>query len=184
MKFGQTDIPGVFLIEPDVHGDERGFFLETYHEEKYHEAGIEGPFVQDNHSRSGKGILRGLHAQLDPVQGKLVRCTQGEVFDVAVDARLGSPTFGHWVGATLSGENFLQLWIPGGFLHGFAVTTDSAEVEYKVTAPYRAEGEIAVAWNDPAIGVEWPISDPTLSNRDVEAPPLSAFHDQLLRYKE
>ncbi len=182
MKVTTTAIPEVLLVEPQVHRDDRGFFLETYHEAKYREAGIEATFVQDNHSRSQRGALRGLHAQLDPGQDKLVRCVRGEIFDVAVDARVGSPTYGQWVGQRLSAENFRQLWVPVGFLHGFAVVSDEAEVEYKVTALYRPEGEIAVIWNDPEIGIDWPIETPTLSGRDQQAPRLADVQDRLPRY--
>lgn len=181
MKFRPTANPDVIVIEPDIHRDERGFFLESYHQEKYRAGGLEAVFVQDNHSRSQRGTLRGLHAQLEPSQGKLVRCLRGEVFDVAVDARVGSTRFGSWVGERLSGDNHLQLWIPPGFLHGFAVLSEEAEVEYKVTAPYRPEGEIAVAWNDPAIGIEWPLAEPRLSARDAAAPLLSEVRDRLPR---
>ena len=180
MEVTPTEIPDVLSIKPTVHGDPRGFFLETWHAERYEAAGIKSHFVQDNHSRSQRGILRGLHVQLDPAQGKLVRCVAGEIWDVAVDARRGSPTFGQHVAATLSGENFHQLWIPPGFLHGFCAMSDFADVEYKCTAPYRPEGEIAVAWNDPALAIPWPISIPTLSDRDRAAGPLSDFENRLL----
>ena len=180
MEFVPGEIPEVITIKPDVHGDARGFFLETWHAERYEAAGIKAQFVQDNQSRSQRGTLRGLHAQLDPAQGKLVRCVAGQIWDVAVDARRGSPTFGKFVAATLSGENFHQLWIPAGFLHGFCVLSDIADVEYKCTAPYRPEGEIAVAWNDPALAIPWPIGIPTLSDRDRAASPLSEFENRLL----
>ncbi len=179
MEFVRQSIADVILVKPDVHGDARGYFLETWHAEKYAEGGVDAAFVQDNHSRSQHGILRGLHAQLEPLQGKLVRCISGEIWDVAVDARPGSPTYGQYVGATLTGENHHQLWVPGGFLHGFVVLSDVADVAYKCTSLYRPEGEIAVAWNDPALAVPWPIADPQVSARDQEAPPLAAFEDQL-----
>ncbi|HXK08962.1 MAG TPA: dTDP-4-dehydrorhamnose 3,5-epimerase [Vicinamibacteria bacterium] len=179
MRFLPTDLPGVVLIEPDVFKDARGFFLETYHERKYAEGGIEGPFVQDNHSYSARGTLRGLHAQLTRPQGKLVRAAEGEMFDVAVDVRRGSPTFGRWVGVVLSGENFRQLWIPPGFAHGFCVLSASVHVEYKCTEFYDREDEVAVAWNDPAIGVEWPIREPNLSPKDAKAPRLAQILDRL-----
>lgn len=182
MNVTPAAIPEVLVIDPQVHRDERGFFLETYHEEKYRRAGIRATFVQDNHSRSEHGTLRGLHAQFDPAQDKLVRCVRGEIFDVAVDARVGSPTFGQWMGETLSAQNFRQLWIPVGFLHGFAVVSEEAEVEYKVTGLYRPEGELGVAWNDPAIGVSWPSDTPTLSGRDQDAPLLSEVMDRLPRF--
>ncbi len=179
MKFRPTVIPDVVAIEPDVHGDARGFFLETWHAERYAEGGVGAHFVQDNWSRSEHGILRGLHAQLDPMMGKLVRCTAGEIFDVAVDIRQGSPSYGKHVVATLSGENYIQLWIPPGFLHGFLVLSESADVEYKCTSIYRPEGEIAVAWNDPTLAIDWPLSEPKLSERDRDAPPLARLEDQL-----
>jgi dTDP-4-dehydrorhamnose 3,5-epimerase len=180
MKFlPQEPVPDVVLVEPDVFRDERGFFLETWREERYRQSGIDARFVQDNHSRSRRGALRGLHAQLDPPQGKLVRVVAGVVFDVAVDIRLGSPSFGRHTAATLSAENFLQLWIPPGFAHGFCVLSDAAEVEYKCTEPYRPEGEIAIAWDDPELGIAWPIRDPVLSARDARAPRLAALRERL-----
>jgi len=179
MNFLPTDLPGVILIEPDVFRDARGFFLETYHERKYAEGGIPGPFVQDNHSYSARGTLRGLHAQLTKPQGKLVRAALGEMFDVAVDIRPGSPTFGRWVGFALSGDNFRQLWIPPGFAHGFCVTSERVHVEYKCTGFYDKSDEIAIAWNDPAIGIAWPIADPTLSAKDQAAPPLAEIAERL-----
>lgn len=182
MEFKPTTLPEVILLEPDVHRDERGFFLETYHEEKYRAGGIVERFVQDNHSRSARGALRGLHAQLEPAQAKLVRVVEGEIWDVAVDVRRGSPSFGRFVAVTLSGENFRQLYVPRGFAHGFCVLSETADVEYKVTAPYRAEGEISVAWNDPAIGIPWPLESPALSGRDAGAPLLSEIQDRLPSY--
>ncbi len=181
MKVTPTAIPDVLLVEPEVHRDDRGFFLETYHEQKYRDAGIDAVFVQDNHSRSQRGTLRGLHGQLDPAQGKLVRCVRGEVWDVAVDVRVGSPTFGQWIGETLRADDFLQLWIPQGFLHGFVVLSDAAEIEYKVTGLYAPSGEIGVIWNDPDLGITWPISDPILSARDAAAPHLAEIRDRLPR---
>jgi dTDP-4-dehydrorhamnose 3,5-epimerase len=182
MRFTRTELPEVILIEPDVHRDPRGFFLETYHEEKYRAGGISARFVQDNYSRSAGGIVRGLHAQLEPAQGKLVRVVSGEVWDVAVDVRVGSPTFGKWTSATLSGDNFHQLWIPPGYAHGFCVLSERADVEYKCTAPYRPEGEIAVAWDDPDVAIPWPVADPTLSERDRRAPRLSELGKRLPRF--
>jgi len=179
MRFTPTAIPEVLLIEPDVHKDARGFFLETWHQRKYAEAGITGPFVQDNHSHSGQGTLRGLHAQLRNPQGKLVRAVEGEMFDVAVDIRRGSPTFGRWVGFSLSGENFRQLWVPPGFAHGFCVLSEWVHVEYKCTDFYDAGDEISVAWNDPRIGIDWPLAAPTLSAKDARAPRLSEILDRL-----
>lgn len=182
MKFTPLAIPDVVLIDPDVHRDDRGFFLETYHRHKYEPAGIVAEFVQDNHSRSQQDTLRGLHAQLEHPQGKLVRVIAGAVFDVAVDIRRGSPHFGRWVGEHLSAENFRQLWIPPGFAHGFCVTTTTAEFEYKCTDFYHPEGEIAIAWNDPAIGIDWPIAAPQLSPRDADAPTLEAVSSRLPSY--
>ncbi|MCG6924857.1 MAG: dTDP-4-dehydrorhamnose 3,5-epimerase [Acidobacteria bacterium] len=179
MKFTPKDIADVILIEPDVHRDARGFFLETWHQRKYAEGGVSGPFVQDNHSRSGRGTLRGLHAQLHRPQGKLVRAVDGEVFDVAVDIRRGSPTFGKWVGDHLSGENLRQLWIPPGFAHGFCVLSEAVHLEYKCTDFYDVADEIAIAWNDPEIGIEWPLDGPTLSAKDSAAPRLAEILDRL-----
>jgi dTDP-4-dehydrorhamnose 3,5-epimerase len=179
MKFTSTELPEVILVEPDVYPDSRGFFLETYHERKYAEGGVPGPFVQDNHSHSVRGTLRGLHAQIGRPQGKLVRAVTGEMFDVAVDIRRGSPSFGRWVGFVLSGENFRQLYIPPGFAHGFCVLSERVDVEYKCTDFYDASGEIAVLWNDPDIGIQWPISDPILSAKDARAPRLREIRDRL-----
>jgi dTDP-4-dehydrorhamnose 3,5-epimerase len=168
-----TELPGVILIEPDVHKDPRGFFLETYHQRKYEAGGIPGPFVQDNHSHSVRGTLRGLHAQRRRPQAKLVRAVEGEMFDVAVDIRRGSPSFGKWVGFTLSGDNFRQLYIPPGFAHGFCVLSEKVHVEYKCTDFYDAGDELAIAWNDPAIGIAWPIAEPRVSAKDAQAPRLA-----------
>lgn len=182
MRFLATDLPGVTVVEPDVHRDGRGFFLETFHFEKYRAAGIPGPFVQDNHSHSMKGTLRGLHAQRRRPQGKLVRAIEGEMFDVAVDIRRGSPTFGKWVGIVLSGENFRQLYIPPGFAHGFCVLSERVHVEYKCTDVYTPGDELGILWNDPGIGIDWPIKDPILSGKDAAAPSLSAQLDRLPIY--
>ncbi len=182
MRFAPTELPGVLLVEPDVHRDERGFFLETYHQAKYRAGGLDATFVQDNHSRSTAGILRGLHLQRRRPQGKLVRALRGEIFDVAVDVRVGSPTFGRWTGARLSADNFLQLWVPPGFAHGFCVVSDEAEVEYKCTALYDRDDELAVAWNDPAIGIEWPVAEPVLSAKDAAARPLAELEPLLPVY--
>jgi dTDP-4-dehydrorhamnose 3,5-epimerase len=173
MKLIETELPGVRIVEPDVFRDERGFFLETYHAGKYAESGIPGPFVQDNHSFSVRGTLRGLHAQRRQPQAKLVRAVEGEMFDVAVDIRRGSPDFGRWVGITLSGANFRQLYIPPGFAHGFCVLSDQVHVEYKCTALYDPVDELTIAWNDPTIGVAWPVEEPRLSPKDAEAPTLA-----------
>ena len=183
MKFVETELAGVILIEPDVYRDSRGFFLETYHQKKYAEHGIVGPLVQDNHSHSQHGTLRGLHAQIRRPQGKLVRAVEGEMFDVAVDIRRGSPTFGKWVGFVLSGENFLQLWIPGGFAHGFCVLSERVHVEYKCSDFYDPGHELGIAWNDPAIGITWPIQDPVLSPKDASAPPLAERLADLPAYR-
>jgi dTDP-4-dehydrorhamnose 3,5-epimerase len=182
VRFLPGELPGVIVVEPDVYRDARGFFLETYHEAKYREGGITGPFVQDNHSRSVRGSLRGLHAQLRRPQGKLMRVVEGEVFDVAVDIRRGSPTFGRWTGITISGENFRQVYVPPGFAHGFCVLSDWAHLEYKCTAPYDPADEIAIAWNDPDLAIAWPLSQPTVSAKDGAAPPLKTVLDRLPRF--
>ena len=174
MEFQPTKIPGVLLVKPDVHGDERGFFLETYHLEKYRAGGIAARFVQDNHSKSRYATLRGLHAQLQSPQGKLVRAVEGEIFDVAVDARRGSPTHGQWVGEVLNATNHHQLYVPPGLLHGFCVLSETAQVEYKCTALYAPSDEISVLWNDPGLGIDWPLDDePLLSPRDRDARPFA-----------
>jgi dTDP-4-dehydrorhamnose 3,5-epimerase len=183
LKFTELEIPDVVLIEPEVHGDERGFLFESYHQQKYADGGIDAIFVQDNHSRSKRGILRGLHAQIARPQGKLVRVVQGEVFDVAVDIRRGSPTFGKHVSALLSAENFNQLWIPVGFAHGFCVTSESAEFEYKCTDFYDPASQLIVRWDDPAIGIDWPVTDPLLSERDRSAELLGEVNDMLPLYE-
>lgn len=183
MRFLPTALPEVVLVEPDVLRDERGFFLEVFHERRWaEEAGLRLRLVQDNHSRSRRGTLRGLHAQLRRPQGKLVRCTRGEIFDVGVDIRRGSPTFGRWAGALLSEENFRQLWVPEGFAHGFCVLSEVAEVQYKVTDFYDPGGEIGIAWNDPQIGIDWPLGEPLLSPRDAAAPTLAELLDRLPVY--
>jgi len=179
LKFLPTELPGVVIIEPEVHKDARGFFLETFHEKKYADGGIRGPFVQDNHSHSAQGTLRGLHAQLRHPQGKLVRAVSGEMFDVAVDIRRGSPCFGRWAGVTLSGDNFRQLYIPPGFAHGFCVLSNEVDVEYKCTDFYDPTDEITVLWSDPKIGIAWPVPVPSLSKKDAEARPLAELHDRL-----
>jgi dTDP-4-dehydrorhamnose 3,5-epimerase len=182
LKFTETSLPGVIVIEPDVHRDARGFFLETYHEERYREGGIPVRFVQDNHSHSVRGTLRGLHTQVQRPQGKLVRAVDGEMFDVAVDVRRGSPQFGRWTGVRLSGENFKQIYIPPGFAHGFCVLSAEVNVEYKCTDFYAREDEISLAWNDPEIGIEWPIRDPTVSDKDRAAPRLRDILERLPRF--
>ncbi len=171
MKFIPTAIPDVILIEPRVFGDARGFFMETYQARLFAEAGIPDDFVQDNHSGSQKGILRGLHYQICHPQGKLVRAIAGEVYDVVVDLRRSSPTFGKWVGARLSAENKLQLWVPAGFAHGFYVVSDWAEFTYKVTDFYAPEWERTLMWNDPQLAIDWPLGDgrpPILSAKDTQ----------------
>ena len=182
MIVADTNLPGVKVIEPVVHRDVRGFFLETYHHTRYGECGISGVFVQDNQSRSAGGTIRGLHLQVARPQAKLVRVVSGEIFDVAVDVRIGSPTFGQWSGATLSGDNFKQLFIPEGFAHGFAVLSDWADVEYKCTAAYDPGGELTIRYDDPAIGIAWPVPMPTLSARDASARGLDDLRSLLPRY--
>ncbi len=174
MEIIKTEIPDVFLIKPQVFGDERGFFMESFNSRRWRQAtGLERTFVQDNHSRSARGVVRGLHYQLPQAQGKLVRCLAGEIYDVAVDLRLESPTFGSWVGVYLSAENHLQLWVPEGFAHGFAVTSPSADVFYKTTAYYAPEHEKSLRWNDPELDIKWPVRDEAiLSAKDKEAPTL------------
>ena len=177
MKITPTAIGGLLILEPKIFGDERGFFLESYNQKVFDDAlGHELRFVQDNHSRSAKGVLRGLHYQLPPhAQGKLVRVTQGSVFDVAVDMRRSSPTFGRWVGVELTGQNHRQLWLPPGMAHGFLVTSDSADFLYKTTQYYAPQAERCVRWDDPAIGIAWPELGhaPVLSAKDAAAPRLA-----------
>ena len=177
MNVISTAIDGVLILEPRVFGDARGFFMESFNQKAFNDAvGDEVVFVQDNHSRSGKGVLRGLHYQLPPhAQGKLVRVTQGSVFDVAVDIRQGSATFGQWVGVELSGDNHRQLWLPPGMAHGFLVTSESADFLYKTTDYYAPQAEGCVLWSDPALGIEWPLQGraPQLAAKDAGAPMLS-----------
>lgn len=182
MKFLPTRLPEVIVVEPDVYGDDRGFFLETYHQRRYAENGIPDTFVQDNHSYSVHRTLRGLHAQLRNPQGKLVRAAVGEIFDVAVDLRPDSPTFRQWVGEVLSGDNFRQLWIPPGFAHGFCVLSETAHVHYKCTTLYDRADEIGVAWDDPEIGILWPVESPLLSPKDNDAPRLAEILHKLTEY--
>jgi dTDP-4-dehydrorhamnose 3,5-epimerase len=175
MKFAPTSIPDVLIIEPKVHGDERGFFMETYQSKLFSKAGIQDRFVQDNHSGSRQYTLRGLHYQIQQSQGKLVRVGVGEVFDVAVDIRRSSPTFGKWEGVRLSAQNKLQLWIPPGFAHGFYVLSEWAELIYKSTDYYAPQWERTIRWNDPQIGITWPLMDgqePVLSAKDMQGTPL------------
>jgi len=176
MKLVKTDIPDVLIIEPTVFTDDRGFFMETYQKRMFSEAGLPTEFVQDNHSGSRQGILRGLHYQLKHSQGKLVRVVVGEVFDVAVDLRKSSPTFGQWTGATLSAENKRGLWVPPGFGHGYYVLSDWAEFVYKVTDFYAPDWERTILWNDPQIGVQWPLLEgqmPVVSAKDAAGKLLS-----------
>ena len=179
MRVEPTSLPGVALIEPNVFPDARGFFLEAYHAEKYAAAGIPGTFVQDNHSRSVRDTVRGLHAQLARPQAKLVRVLQGEIFDVVVDVRRGSPTFKQWIGVTLSAENFRQIYVPIGFAHGFCVTSDVADIEYKCTDFYAPGDELGLLWNDPEIGVAWPVTRPILSDKDRAGTPLAQLLERL-----
>jgi dTDP-4-dehydrorhamnose 3,5-epimerase len=165
-RFHHMALPGVILVQPKVNLDKRGFFVETYHRARYEAGGITATFVQDNHSESKRGTLRGLHAQIEKPQGKLLRVVEGEVFDVAVDVRPGSPTFGHWFGAELSAGNFRQLYIPKGYLHGFCVLSRTAQVEYKCNEYFYSDDQISVRWDDPTIGIQWPVNDPLLSPKD------------------
>jgi len=179
MQVTQTALEGVLIIEPKEHSDARGSFYEVYVKRKYEEHGILADFVQDNHSVSKKGVLRGLHFQLNPAQTKLVRVARGEVFDVAVDLRQDSSTFGHWVGERLSGTNRKQLYIPIGFAHGFCVLSDTAEFLYKCSDYYSPCGEGGIVWNDPDIGIDWPVRDPILSEKDKKLPRLSEIASSL-----
>jgi dTDP-4-dehydrorhamnose 3,5-epimerase len=172
VRVSPTSLPDVLLIEPAVFADDRGYFLETYHAARFREAGIDFDFVQDNQSRSYRGVLRGLHYQEPNAQGKLVRCSLGRLWDVAVDVRAGSPHFGKWFGTELNDENQRMLWIPPGFAHGFCALSDTADLAYKCTALYDAPSDRGIAWDDPDIGIEWPISSPSLSPKDARAPRL------------
>ena len=175
MNFEATTLPGVYLVKPRVFGDARGFFLESWNASTFRDAGFDLSFVQDNHSRSAGGILRGLHYQTRHTQGKLVRVTLGRVFDVAVDLRRDSPTLGQWFGTVLDDVDHHMLWIPPGFAHGFYVLSESADFQYKCTDRYHPESEISLAWDDPDIGIEWPLQDgqaPILSDKDREGLPL------------
>ena len=174
MNVIKTKLQGCVVIEPTVFGDDRGFFLETFQAERYADlAGITSPFVQDNHSRSARGVLRGLHFQNNKPQGKLIRVVKGEVYDVAVDIRQGSPTFGQWEGIILSEENKTQLWVPPGFAHGFVVLSDIADFEYKCTDYYDPSDEGSILWNDPELNIPWPIDNPKLSKKDANAKKLA-----------
>ena len=173
MKVTPTEHPEVLLVEPDVYPDPRGFFMETFHAKKFTEAGLPAEFLQDNHSHSVRGVLRGLHYQLQHPQGKLVRVVNGEVLDVAVDIRKGSPRFGQWVSATLSAENRWQFYVPPGFAHGFCTVSEQADFLYKCTDVYAPGDEYGIAWDDPALAIEWPQLDYLLSDKDRENPVLS-----------
>lgn len=176
----ETRLDGVVAIEPRVFGDERGFLLESYSAGAWRELGVDAEFVQENHSRSTqRGTLRGLHFQTSPGQAKLVRCVRGAIFDVAVDLRRGSPTYGQWEGHVLDDVTHRQLWVPVGFGHGFQVLSDVADVAYKLTSLYDPATESGIAWDDPDVGVEWPLGDPLLSERDKEAPRLAEVADEL-----
>jgi dTDP-4-dehydrorhamnose 3,5-epimerase len=175
----ETEIEGVVLLEPEVHGDERGFMVETFRSDTWGKLGIDAAFVQHNHSRSSKATLRGLHFQTKPGQAKLIRCPRGRIFDVAVDLRRGSPTFGRWEGHVLDDEKHHQLFVPVGFGHGFAVLSEGADVTYLLSSTYEPETEAGIAWNDPNVGVEWPLERPLLSERDRLAPRLSQVADAL-----
>ena len=172
MRVIETRLPGVVVIEPTVFRDERGFFLETWHLRRYSEAGLAVSFVQDNHSKSRKDTLRGLHFQRERPQGKLVRAVQGEIYDVAADVNPASPTYGQWVGVSLSADDFRQIYVPPGYAHGFCVVSDIAEVEYKCTDFYDPADEDGVMWDDPVLGIQWPTTTPILSRRDQQHPPL------------
>ena len=183
MKITPTKIPDALIIEADVFGDERGFFMESWHRQKFAENGLDVDFVQDNHSRSSKGVLRGLHYQLRQPQGKLVRVTAGAVFDVAVDIRKGSPWFGQWVGLELSGANHTQFYVPPGFAHGFCVLSESADFLYKCTDYYAPQHEQGLLWDDPQIGIQWPGGDYQVSGKDAANRLLNDMHDLLPVYQ-
>jgi len=173
MKVTPTDIPDVLIVEPRVFGDARGFFFESWNRRTFAAAGLDVDFVQDNHSRSSRGVLRGLHYQIHHAQGKLVRVIAGEVYDVAVDLRRASPTFGRHVAVTLSADNARMLWVPAGFAHGFCVTSDSADFLYKTTDYWHAEHERTLLWNDPALGIDWPVGEPVIAAKDAAGTPLA-----------
>jgi dTDP-4-dehydrorhamnose 3,5-epimerase len=179
MRRLETTLDGLVLLEPDVHGDARGFLVETFSAPRWRELGIEAEFVQDNHSRSRRGILRGLHFQTRPGQAKLVRCLRGRIWDVGVDLRRDSPTYGRWEGHELDDELHRQLFVPAGFAHGFCVLSEVADVHYKLSSLYDPATEAGIAWDDPDVGVEWPIAEPELSERDRTAPRLAELADEL-----
>jgi dTDP-4-dehydrorhamnose 3,5-epimerase len=175
----ETRLEGTVLLEPQVHGDDRGFLVETFSADAWRELGVDADFVQDNHSRSSAGILRGLHFQTVPGQAKLVRCLRGRIWDVAVDLRRGSPTYGQWEGYELDDDLHRQFYVPVGFAHGFCVLSDIADVHYKLSSLYDAETEAGIAWDDPQVGVEWPLTEPQVSQRDATAPRLAEIADEL-----
>ena len=175
----ETRLEGVVFLEPQVHGDDRGFLVETFREDDWAAHGIEGPFVQHNQSRSRKGTLRGIHFQTSPGQAKLVRCPRGSIFDVAVDLRHGSPTFGEWEGHVLDDNHHRQLYVPVGFGHGFCVLSDVADVTYLLSSVYDPATEAGIAWDDPQVGIEWPVDEPMLSDRDRSAPRLADVAEYL-----
>lgn len=175
MKVEKTNLDGLLILKPKVFNDERGFFLESFNKKRYEEVGIKLEFVQDNHSKSSKGVLRGLHFQKTKPQGKLVRVVKGKVFDVAVDLRKGSPTFGQWKSVILSDENKIQFWVPPGFAHGFLVLSDTADFEYKCTEYYDSDDEGSLLWNDPELNIPWPEKKPKISKKDKMAKKLADF---------
>ncbi len=179
MRFIPTSLPGVVIVEPDVHRDTRGYFLETFHAAKYAAAGIAASFVQDNHSSSMRNTLRGLHLQLRKPQGKLVRVVEGEIWDVAVDVRADLPTFGQWTSAVISAENFRQIYVPPGCAHGFCVLSETAAVQYKCTELYDPADEVGIAYDDPDLAIAWPVTDPVLSARDQRHGRLADLVDRL-----
>jgi len=181
IEVSKTPLSGVVVVKTRVFGDARGFFMETYHQQRFESVGLPSNFVQDNQSRSSKGVLRGLHYQFPQWQGKLVRVLSGAIFDVAVDIRPDSRTFGQWYGLELNDENRLQLYIPPGFAHGFATLSDLADVAYKCTSLYKPEDEVSLIWNDPDIGIEWPIDKPLVSEKDAAAPRLSEINHSDLK---
>jgi dTDP-4-dehydrorhamnose 3,5-epimerase len=183
VRFVPTDLPGVVLVEPDVREDPRGWFVEVYHQPKFAAAGLDAPFVQDNHSRSARGILRGMHFQHPNGQVKLVRVVKGEVFDAVVDVRRGSPTFGRATWVVLSEENRRQLWIPAGFAHGFCVLSETADFVYKCSGVYSPADERGIRWDDPALEIPWPVADPLLSARDERLPRLAEVDFPLPPYE-
>jgi dTDP-4-dehydrorhamnose 3,5-epimerase len=177
----KTPLSGVVIVKTRVFGDKRGFFMETFNQQRFESVGLPSNFVQDNHSRSSKGVLRGLHYQFPQWQGKLIRTLSGSIFDVAVDIRPDSRTFGQWFGLELNDENRLQLYVPPGFAHGFATLSDTADVAYKCTSLYKLEDEGCISWNDPEIGIEWPVDEPLVSEKDAAAPRLAEINQTDLK---